>query len=190
MSIKKTDMAKLSKMKDVDKAKALAVEILQGSNTAGNKKARLIADIKGYSRVDRILKTMWNAFLSGEKLGSLSSGYGRAMAEELDLVEYYEAMNESLVSFVLTEAKSDYTIYHKTFSSAVQHAIEVVEKRGYAIDGEEWDRKVALGPKKPSSGKTNIYTIDLMKDGKPTPRKLQMQVYYDQGRFELNMYIS
>lgn len=88
------------------------------------------------------------------------------------------------------EAKDDYTISHKTFSSAVQHAIEVVEKRGYEVDEEQWDQKVALGPKKPSKGKTNTYTIDLLKNGKETPRKLQMQVYYDEGRYELNMYIS
>ena len=93
------------------------------------------------------------------------------------------------VSF-MKEAKDDYQIYHKTFSSAVQHAIQQVEKRGYGIDEEDWDRKVALGPRKPSSGKTNIYTIDLMKNGKETKRKLQMQVYYDEGRYELNMYIS
>lgn len=87
-------------------------------------------------------------------------------------------------------SKDDYQIYHKTFSSAVQHALSQIEKRGYGIDEEDWDRKVALGPRKPSSGKTNSYTIDLMKNGKETKRKLQMQVYYDEGRYELNMYIS
>ena len=86
--------------------------------------------------------------------------------------------------------KSDYTISHKTFSSAVQHALEHVEKLGYTVDEDEWFRKVSSGPKKPSSGKTNTYDIDLMKGGKETRRKLQMQVYYDQGRYELNMYVS
>jgi len=92
----------------------------------------------------------------------------------------------------LDEAKSatGYDIYHKTFSSAVQHALSQVEKQGYEVDGDEWDRKVAMGPKKPSRGKTNTYTIDLMKNGKESKRKLQMQVYYDEGRYELNMYIS
>jgi hypothetical protein len=93
-------------------------------------------------------------------------------------------------SVELEETKSDYTIYHKTFSAAVQHAKAQVEKQGYTIDDDEWDRKVAMGPKKPGGGKTNIYTIDLMKNGKETRRKLQMQVYYDEGRYELNMYIS
>ena len=47
-----------------------------------------------------------------------------------------------------------------------------------------------MGPKKPGTGKTNRYTIELMKNGKPTKRMLQMQVYYDEGRYELNMYVS
>lgn len=104
----------------------------------------------------------------------------------------FNTIRENAIARIISEAKSasGYTIYHKTFSSAVQHALAQVEKQGYTVDGDEWDRKVALGPKKPSSGKTNIYSIDLMKNGKETPRKLQMQVYYDQGRYELNMYIS
>ena len=90
----------------------------------------------------------------------------------------------------LDEAKDDYTINHKTFSSAVQHAMKQAEKQGYEIDSDEWDDKVATGPRKPSAGKTNKYTIALMKNGKETRRNLQMQVYYDEGRYELNMYIS
>lgn len=90
----------------------------------------------------------------------------------------------------LDEAKSDYTINHKTFSSAVQHAVEVAKKRGYEVDEEDYDRKVAMGPRKPGKGKTNSYSIDVTKNGKPVKQKLQMQVYYDQGRYELNMYIQ
>jgi hypothetical protein len=88
------------------------------------------------------------------------------------------------------ELEENYTINHKTFSAAVQHAKSQVEKKGYTIDDDEWDRKVAMGPRKPGTGKTNRYTIDLMKGGKETKRKLQMQVYYDEGRYELNMYVS
>ena len=100
---------------------------------------------------------------------------------------------ESVVAKVLdrmSEAKDSYTINHKTFSSAVQHAEEVVNKRGFEVDPEEWDRKVSMGPRKPGAGKTNSYTIALMKNGKEVKQKLQMQVYYDEGRYELNMYIS
>ena len=90
----------------------------------------------------------------------------------------------------LEEAKSDYTVAHKTFSSAVQHAVQVAKKRGYEVDDEDYDRKVAMGPRKPGKGKTNSYAIDVTKNGKPVKQKLQMQVYYDQGRYELNMYIQ
>lgn len=100
-------------------------------------------------------------------------------------------LNESMKAF-LTEAKSStgYTINHKSFSSAVQHAKAHAEKQGYQVPDEEWDNKVATGPKKPGQGKTNKYTIDLLKNGKESPRKLQMQIYQDDGRYELNMYIS
>ena len=91
---------------------------------------------------------------------------------------------------IVFERKEDYTVYHKTFSSAVQHAVEMAKKRGYEVDPEDYDQKVALGPRKPSAGKTNSYILDLMKNGKPVKQKLIMQVYYDEGRYELNMYIS
>jgi hypothetical protein len=97
---------------------------------------------------------------------------------------------EKLLESSLIDEDSNYTIYHKTFSSAVQHALTQIKKRGYDIHDEEWDLKVAMGPKKPSAGKTNSYTIPLLKNGKETRRNLQMQIYYDEGRYELNMYIS
>jgi hypothetical protein len=92
-----------------------------------------------------------------------------------------------------SENKSDYELYHKDFSTAVQHASKVAEKRGYKIDTDDWDRKVAMGPRKPSEGKTNSYSINLMdKLGKQSRKKLQMQVYNKGGSkpFELNMYIQ
>ena len=87
------------------------------------------------------------------------------------------------------EAKEQ--LYHNSFSAAVQHAIKQVEKKGYQVDDDDWQRKVASGPSKPSAGKTNRYTVDLMKNGKPVKQKLQMQVYgMDSGKYELNMYVS
>ena len=61
---------------------------------------------------------------------------------------------------VIKEAKADYDIKHKTFSSAIQHAVEVAMKRGYEVDPDDYDRKVAMGPKKPSEGKTNSYSLN------------------------------
>ena len=115
---------------------------------------------------------------------------GDAMAgKKLDKMRSEEVVTKVLDR--MSEAKSGgYTINHKTFSSAVQHAEDVTKKRGFEIDPEEWDRKVAMGPRKPGAGKTNSYSIGLMKNGKDVKQKLQMQVYYDEGRYELNMYIS
>jgi Ca2+-binding EF-hand superfamily protein len=91
----------------------------------------------------------------------------------------------------MDEAKSDYEIYHKDYSGAVQTAIKQAEKRGFEVDMDDWHDKVATGPKKPSSGKTNSFSINLMKDGKPSKKKLQMQVYnMDNQKYELNMYIE
>jgi hypothetical protein len=91
----------------------------------------------------------------------------------------------------MDEAKSDYEVYHKDYSTAVQTAIKQAEKRGYEVDMDDWHDKVATGPKKPSSGKTNSFSVNLMKDGKPSKKKLQMQVYnMDNHKYELNMYIE
>ena len=107
-------------------------------------------------------------------------------------ISNHKKTNESVsrVFARMVEAKDNYTVAHKSFSSAVQHAEEIAKKRGFEIDPDVWDRKVAMGPRKPGVGKTNSYNIDLMKNGKDVKQKLHMQVYYDEGRYELNMYIS
>ena len=87
----------------------------------------------------------------------------------------------------LNEKKSatGYEIYHKSFSDAMQHAYEYAEKKGFPVDKDEIDDKVALGPKKPSKGKTNRYDL---KAGRKTAH---IQVYnMDNKSYELNMYIE
>jgi hypothetical protein len=83
----------------------------------------------------------------------------------------------------LDEAK--YEIYHKDFSSAMQHAYHVAKKHhGITISPKEIDDKVATGPSKPSNGKTNTYRL------KGDKGAVQIQVYNKGGSkpFELNMY--
>ena len=87
----------------------------------------------------------------------------------------------------LNEKKSatGYEIYHKSFSDAMQHAYEYAEKKGFPVDKDEIDDKVALGPKKPSKGKTNRYDL---KAGRKTAH---IQVYnMNDKSYELNMYIE
>jgi len=84
-----------------------------------------------------------------------------------------------------------YKLHHKTMSAALQHAYDEVRKKGYEVDKDDIDRKVASGPRKPSSGKTNSYSLGLTKNGKPVKQKLQVQVYnMDNKGYELNMYVS
>tara|TARA_Y100000593_G_scaffold95126_1_gene200290 strand:- start:19362 stop:21332 length:1971 start_codon:yes stop_codon:yes gene_type:complete len=83
----------------------------------------------------------------------------------------------------LDEAK--YDLYHKDFSSAMQHAYKMAKKlHGITIDPKEIDDKVATGPSKPGSGKTNKYRL------KGDKGSIQVQVYNKGGSkpFELNMY--
>ena len=83
----------------------------------------------------------------------------------------------------LDEAK--YELYHKDFSSAMQHAYASAKKMyGITIDPKEIDNKVATGPSKPGSGKTNKYRL------KGDKGAIQVQVYNKGGSkpYELNMY--
>ena len=88
----------------------------------------------------------------------------------------------------LEEGKSGtgYELYHKDFSSAMAHAYDFAKKKyNIEIDPLEIDRNVAMGPKKPSSGKANAYRL-LDKTGK---KAIQVQVTnLDNKRYELNMY--
>ena len=88
----------------------------------------------------------------------------------------------------INSAKSatGYEIYHKTFSAAMQHAYRAARKMGYIVDSDDIDSKVASGPKKPSSGKTNKYILDTNKK-----QNLHVQVAnLDNKRYELNMYVD
>ena len=88
----------------------------------------------------------------------------------------------------LDEKKSGtgYQLYHKDFSSAMQHAYVHAKKKGFIVDPKEIDDKVATGPKKPSSGKTNRYIL-----GTDKKKNVHVQVTnLDNKRYELNMYIE
>lgn len=104
----------------------------------------------------------------------------------------YKAKNEETeVTEKKNLAEAGYQIYHKLYSYAVQHAVQQAEKKGYTVDPDAYDREVALGPRKPGEGKTNRFSLPLMKNGKPQKKTLNMQIYGmgNQG-YELNMYIE
>jgi hypothetical protein len=83
------------------------------------------------------------------------------------------------------KSHTGYELYHKTFSDAMQHAYAHAKSKGFVVDPKEIDDKVATGPKKPSSGKTNRYSL------KAGRKKVEIQVAnLDNKRYELNMYIE
>ena len=84
--------------------------------------------------------------------------------------------------------KSDYPLYHKTYSGAMAAAYELAKKKGYTVSTDDIDRKVAMGPKKPSSGKTNSFTLKL--DGEKKKMLAVQVTNLDNKRYELNTYIT
>jgi hypothetical protein len=84
-----------------------------------------------------------------------------------------------------SKSATGFDIYHKTFSDAMQHAYAFAKKKfGIEIDPKEIDDKVATGPRKPSSGKTNSYGLKAL-GGK---KGIQVQVHNTGKSFELNVY--
>ena len=90
----------------------------------------------------------------------------------------------------IKEAKSDYEVYHKSYTSAIEAARNYAEKKGYEINNDDAFTKIGVGPRKPSSGKTNRFSIELTKDGKPQRKMLHIQVYGMKNSYELNAYIQ
>lgn len=91
--------------------------------------------------------------------------------------------------FVVNE-KSDYEVYHNTYSSAVDAALEYARSKGYEVNDDDVWNQISVGPKKPSEGVTNKASISLMKDGKPQRKMLHIQIYGMKTRYELNAYIQ
>jgi hypothetical protein len=100
-------------------------------------------------------------------------------------VRLFVSTNESI-----KEAKSDYEVYHKSYTSAINAAKAYAEKKGYEINDDDSFRQIGMGPRKPSEGKTNKFSIELSKDGKVQRKKLQIQVYGMRNSYELNAYIQ
>jgi hypothetical protein len=86
---------------------------------------------------------------------------------------------------------SGYVVYHNSYSSAVDIAIKFAEKKGYVVDTDDVWSQISTGPKKPSEGKTNKFSLGLIKGDKVDKKKLHIQIYgMGNGRYELNMYIQ
>jgi hypothetical protein len=90
---------------------------------------------------------------------------------------------------ILTEA-IDYKVYHNTYTAAIQTAKEYALKKGYLVDDDDSFRKIGMGPRKPSEGKSVRVSVELTKGDKPTKKQLHIQVYGMKNGYELNCYIG
>lgn len=86
--------------------------------------------------------------------------------------------------------KNKYEVYHNTYTSAVNEALNYAERNGYTYDQEEVSTKIGMGDRKPDEGVTNKFSITLFKDGMESKKTLQIQIYGMGEKYELNCYIN
>ena len=171
------------------------------------------SELKGYLAadvVDDIVKTIGSKMVKGHVENAPNRNYIYLKLTDMkfgnDVVKMLKSKfgidakidktfgNIPTVSFaskkVVSEKKSDYEVYHKSYTSAIEAAREYAEKKGYEINNDDAFTKIGMGPRKPSEGKTNRFSIELSKDGKVQRKKLQIQVYGMRNSYELNTYIQ
>jgi len=165
-------------------------EVKAGKHAIGS----LSYDDKEIVNVDKKTAAKLQAYFKKTKDGKAWREIFQGKGKGKDSVEdqkSFDAYAKRLIGEELEEAKSStgYELYHKDFSSAMKHAYDFAKKKfGIEIDPEEIDDKVAMGPRKPSSGKTNSYRL-MGTDKRGKSRGVQIQVAnLDNKRYELNMY--
>ena len=131
-----------------------------------------------------------------EALKYLESDYKRGKADrqevEVAVIDAQDSIKRGMGIKVesVKEAKAPYEVYHKSYTSAINAAKAYAEKQGYEINDDDSFRKIGMGPKRPSEGKTNRFSIELSKDGKVQRKQLHIQVYGMKSKYELNCYIG
>lgn len=90
------------------------------------------------------------------------------------------------------ESKSDFQVYHRTYSSAIDEIERYAAMKGYHLDQEEYGNAYVDGFFKPKEGQTKKDTLTLYKGDKEQKKALHVQIYGRSGTagFELNMYIN
>ena len=177
----------LEKMRKASKGAAQTLKMKDGSVVMDSFTASAIMQI--YDKInDKNKKTMENLLKDGRKADivklmkfAMSKVNAEYVPEEFE--EEVELDEAPLAK--KSHRAFGYELYHKDFSSAMQHAYKMAKKNyGITVDPKEIDDKVASGPRKPSEGKTNTYRL------KGDKGAIQVQVYNKGGSkpFELNMY--
>jgi hypothetical protein len=90
----------------------------------------------------------------------------------------------------INEASTKYEVYHQTYTSAIQSALEYAKTLGYSTDEEETATLIGLQSSRPKNGSTEKLHISIFKNDKIQRKKLQIQVTDLGNSFELNCYIN
>ena len=158
------------------KKKALLDRSLMDARTKAYREHRARLEARRAKREEKKNKSKFIEKVKEEVASEMAYGAGYDTVKPMANIQPVNA----------AKSGTGYELYHKQFSGAMQHAYKFAKSKGYTVDPKDIDDKVASGPRKPSSGKTNSYTL-----GTDKGKKVQIQVTnLDNKRYELNMYIT
>lgn len=86
--------------------------------------------------------------------------------------------------------ESNYQVYHRSYTDAIEAALKYVKTKGYEVDEDDIFNNITTGPGRPKNGKTVKHSLGLIKNGKPQKKMLQIQITEMFGKYELNLYIN
>ncbi len=150
--------------------------IKMDGRTKGYREHRAKLEASRAKRQERLAKKNSSKFIEKVKESVIQQEYMSGVGRDA----------KPMAALNAAKSSTGYDLYHKQFSGAMQHAYKFAKSKGYIVDPKEIDDKVASGPKKPSSGKTNKYILGTNKN-----QKVHIQVTnLDNKRYELNVYID
>jgi hypothetical protein len=110
--------------------------------------------------------------------------------------KYTIPQKDQLVFVVESIKEASYSdTYFNTATDAVEFARNQAEKKGFEIDPQDWNSEITMGGRysrtRPGVGKTNSFSVGLLKNGKPQRKNLNISLYgMESGKFELTYYIN
>ena len=159
------------------KKKTLLDRSMMDARTKAYREHRARLEARRMKREERKNKSKFIEKVKEEVASEMSYGAGYDTVKPIANIQPMNA----------AKSGTGYELYHKQFSGAMQHAYKFAKSKGYTVNTKDIDDKVASGPRKPSSGKTNSYILATNK--KNTQVHIQV-ANLDNKRYELNMYID
>jgi hypothetical protein len=158
------------------KKKTLLDRSMMDARTKAYREHRARLEARRVKREERKNKSKFIEKVKEEVVSEMAYGAGYDTVKPMANIQPVNA----------AKSGTGYELYHKQFSGAMQHAYKFAKSKGYTVNPKDIDDMVASGPRKPSSGKTNSYSL-----GTDKGKKVQIQVTnLDNKRYELNMYIT